>query len=180
MRWLILAEPRCLTFLHTAWKPNNVRYLKTVTNHNFIAPGNWMGKCTTEIKFRAGCGKNVNYFGRLPAKNIRTQEWEKYLNSARRCWASSESCARPGRVLHRSVNESWQGGSCCNAGIPRQRIDALKREKLNSSGLRSIRRDCVWALASYAPFTQSKCVLVHISPETRVITQLWSDWLWQT
>lgn len=51
-------------------KANNVQYLSSVTNHNSIAPGAWLGKCTTEIKFRAGCGKNVNYSRSLPAKNV--------------------------------------------------------------------------------------------------------------
>ena len=38
-------------------KANNVQYLTTVTNHNSIAPGAGMGKCTTEIKLGRGVVK---------------------------------------------------------------------------------------------------------------------------
>ena len=111
--WFLLSQDVEFYSLHGV-KANNVQYLKSVTNHNSIASGAGMGKCTTEIKFRAGCGKNVNYSRSLPAKNVWTQEWEKSVNPTRRCWASAESCAAwawaalgARRVLLRSINESW-------------------------------------------------------------------------
>lgn len=109
-------------------KANNVQYLKSVTNHNSIAPGAGMGNCTTEIKFRAGCGKNVNYSRSLPAKNVWTQEWEKSVNPTRRCWASAESCAAWALAGEFYSDQSMNHGSCCSH-LWRTKTRCTKEEK---------------------------------------------------
>ena len=126
--------------LHKVWKPimSNIWVVLLIIILSPLEPG-W-----ENAQQKLSLGRGVVKMSITPA--VCQPKMSEHRNE-KNLWTRQEDAGR--QQSHAGgefySDQSMNHGSRCRAAvISRQRLDALKRKKVNKSGLRSIRRDCVW------------------------------------